>query len=206
MRHKQKLLLKISIAFNIILIAIVAWGIVNLYFVNEQVLLTEVQYNLVELEGLIANQSEKNWPEPNLVTTKLGDVLNGILLGKTTGEQLGILSENDEKILTNLYTKLNRYPNDELYSFIEVSEEGKKNFEELREVLREAGLGLNISISASYGFFYEASKGNRRECQSSNRLINAQEQKKQWISWQPEIHCFFITNLCLIPKIESYNY
>ncbi|ALC90638.1 hypothetical protein AM500_13220 [Bacillus sp. FJAT-18017] len=158
MSQKKKLLFRISIAFNIILIAIVAWEIVNLYFVKEQVLLTEVQYNLVELEGVIANQSEKNWPEPNLVTTKLGDVLNGILLGKTTGEQLGILSENDEIILSTLYTKLSRYPNDELYSFIDVSEEGKKNFEELREVLREAGLGLNISISASMDSFMKQAK------------------------------------------------
>lgn len=60
-------------------------------FVKEQILVTEVQHNLVQLEGLIAFQIDKNWAEPNLVTTKLGDVLNGLWLGMTTGSQLGIL-------------------------------------------------------------------------------------------------------------------
>ena len=71
-------------------------------FVKEQVLVTEGQTNLVELEGLIANQIEDNWSEPNLVTTELGDVLNGIWLGMTTGEQLGTLSNSDKTILNRL--------------------------------------------------------------------------------------------------------
>ncbi|MFJ7887413.1 hypothetical protein ACIQYL_04955 [Lysinibacillus xylanilyticus] len=76
MSKKKKVLLLISIGFNIFLIAIVAWGIITMNFVKEQVLVTEVQYNLVELESLIENQIDDNWSEPNLVTIKLGDVLN----------------------------------------------------------------------------------------------------------------------------------
>lgn len=150
---KRKLLTKISIGLNILLIAIVAWGIIKINFVKEQVLLTEVQYNLVELEGLIANQIDGNWSEPNLVTTELGDVLNGISLGITTGEQLGTLSNSDKEILEKLHSRLNQFPNDELYSFIDLTEEDKKSFEELREILRDVGLGLNISISASMDSF-----------------------------------------------------
>ncbi|WP_208586163.1 hypothetical protein [Gracilibacillus suaedae] len=149
MSKKRKLIFRILIGLNILLIAIVIWGFIKMNFVKEQVLLTEVQYNLVELEGLIAHQSDNNWSEPNLVTTELGDILEGISLGITTGEQLGTLSNSDKKTLSLLYSKLNQYPNDELYSFVDLTEDDKKNFEQLREILRDVGLGLNISISNS---------------------------------------------------------
>ncbi|MFB7159625.1 hypothetical protein [Lysinibacillus sp. NPDC056232] len=160
---KKKVLFRISIGLNIFLIAIVAWGIIKMNFVKEQVLVTEVQHNLVELEGLIKNQIDDNWSEPNLVTTELGDVLNGIWLGMTTGKQLGALSKSDNDILERLYSKLNQYPNDELYRFVDLTEEDKKNFEELRETLREVGLGLNITISADMdSFINQAEKLNEK--------------------------------------------
>lgn len=132
---------------------IVGWGMMKMNFVKEQVLVTEVQNNLVELEGLIAHQMDDEWPEPNLVTAKLDDILNGIWLGITTGEQLGTLSENDKEVLGHLYSKLNQYPHDELYSFTELTEEDKQNFEDLRKTLREVGLGLKLTISANMDSF-----------------------------------------------------
>lgn len=155
---KRKVLFRISVGLNILLISFVAWTYIKMNFVKDQVFLTEVQSNLVELEGLIANQSDNNWSEPNLVTTELGDVLNGIWLGMTTGEQLGTLSKSDKKTLTNLYSKLNQYPNDELYSFVDLTEEDKKNFEELREMLRDAGLGMNIQVSGNMNYFMQQVK------------------------------------------------
>ncbi|WP_018930720.1 hypothetical protein [Gracilibacillus lacisalsi] len=153
MSKKRKLIFRILIGVNILLIAIVIWGFIKMNFVKEQVLLTEVQYNLVELEGLIAHQSENNWSEPNLVTTELRDILEGISLGITTGEQLGTLSNSDKQTLNRLYSKLHQYPNDELYRFVDLTEDDKKNFEQLREMLRDVGLGLNMSISSSMDSF-----------------------------------------------------
>ncbi|WP_339213809.1 hypothetical protein [Solibacillus sp. FSL W8-0372] len=150
---KRKLYFRLSIGLNILLVAIVAWGIIKMNFVKEQVVVTEVQSNLVELEGLIANQMEENWSEPNLVTTELGDVLNGIWLGMTTGKQLGTLSKSEKEILEHLYFKLNQYPTDELYRFADLTVEDKRNFENLREALREVGLGLRISRSANMNSF-----------------------------------------------------
>lgn len=94
-----------------------------------------------------------------MVTTELGDVLNGIWLGMTTGKQLGTLSKSDREILEHFYSKLNQYPKDELYSFVDLTEEDKKNFEDLRETLREVGLGLNITISANMDSFMNPSRG-----------------------------------------------
>lgn len=153
MRKKQKIILKISIGLNIILIALVAWGYIKINFVKEQIFITEVQRNLVELEGLIANQINNNWSDPNLVTTELGDVLNGIWLGITTGEQLGTLSKKDKEILNNLYYKLRQFPNNDLYKFTDLTEEDKKNFEDLQKMLREVGLGLRIQFSADMKYF-----------------------------------------------------
>jgi hypothetical protein len=155
------MLFRISIGLNILLISLVAWGIAKINFVKEQVLVTEVQNNLVELEGLIANQIKENWSEPNLVTTELGDVLNGIWLGKTTGKQLGTLAYSDKRVLETLYSKLNQYPHDKLYSFVDITEEDKKNFEELRKTLREVGLGLNMTINPN-SFMNQAKELNEK--------------------------------------------
>lgn len=135
------------------LIVIVAWCFMKMHFVKEQVILTEVQTNLVELEGLIAHQIEENWTEPNLVTSELSDVLNGIWLGKTTGTQLGTLSNSEMATLERLYLRLSQFSNDELYSFADLTEDDKKNLEDLRNILREVGLGLNITISNNFNSF-----------------------------------------------------
>lgn len=135
-------------------------------FVKEQVVLTEVQTNLVKLEGLIAYQVGDNWSEPNLVTTKLSDVLNGIWLGMTIGEQLETLSKGDKKILENLYFKLKQYPNDELYSFPNLTEEDKQNFKDLQGILREVGLGLNITIESNMNYFMSQAEALSKKIES----------------------------------------
>lgn len=153
MRKKKKLILYLSIVLNIFLIAFLAWGYMKMKFVKEQIFIAEVQRNLVELEGTIAIQKEKKWVEPNLVTTEMGDVLNGVWLGIKTGEQLGNLSKNEKKIMNDLYNRLNKFPNDEIYRFADLTEEDKENFEELHEILREVGLGLNIQINVNMKYF-----------------------------------------------------
>ena len=154
----KKLLVGFSVGLNIFLIAMIALGMIQMNFVKEQVLLTEIQKNLVELEGLIGNQTKNNWSEPNLVTVELGNVLNGIELGMTTGNQLGMLSNHDREILNKLYSKLNQYPNDQLYSFVELTEKDIASFEELRGILREAGFGLNIQVNGNMKSFINQAK------------------------------------------------
>lgn len=160
---KRNLLFLISISLNIILVVIVAWGIIKMNFVKEQVLITEVQSNLIEWEGLIANQVDNKWSEPQLVTAELRDVLNGIWLGTTTGKQLGMFSKSEKKVLERLYSNLDQYPSDERYKFAIVTEEDKRDFEDLRKALREVGLGLNITISPNIdSFMGQAEALNKR--------------------------------------------
>jgi hypothetical protein len=149
----RKLLLQISISLNILFIAAITTGLIRMNFVKEQILLTEVQQNLIELEGVIEIQSENNRSEPNLVTTEMGDVLNGIWLGIRTGEQLVILFRGDKEILNNLYNKLDQYPKNEIYRFTELIEKDKDSFKELQGKLRQAGFGMNMQISGSVKHF-----------------------------------------------------
>lgn len=154
MSNKQKILFRISIAINILLVIVVAWGYLKMNFASEQLFFSEVQYNLVQLEGLIAHQVENDWSEPNLVTTKLGEVMNGLYVGIKTGGHLNAISSKDKQILNKLYYQLNtHYPHDELYSFNDVSEQDKEHLIELRGDLRDVGLGVNISISDNMGSF-----------------------------------------------------
>lgn len=62
---KKKVLFRISIGLNIFLIAIVAWGFIKMNFVKEQILVTEVQRNLVELEGLMIIGLNPIWLQLN---------------------------------------------------------------------------------------------------------------------------------------------
>lgn len=124
MSKKQKIIFRVSIAVNILLIILVIWGYIKINFATEQIFLTEVQDNLVELEGLIAHQTDNDWSEPNLVTTKLGDVMDGLWIGINTGKHLSSISSKDKEILNKFYNQLRQqYPHDELYQFADISEQ-----------------------------------------------------------------------------------
>ncbi|RDU38027.1 hypothetical protein DRW41_00155 [Neobacillus piezotolerans] len=51
-----------------------------------------------------------------------------------------------------------QYPHDKLYAFSEVTEEDKQNFEKLRAKLRDAGLGMNITIHENMDYFIQQTK------------------------------------------------
>ncbi|TCJ01669.1 hypothetical protein [Cytobacillus praedii] len=159
MSTKGKVLFRVSIGLNLILITCVLWGFIRINFVKDQIFNTEVQDDLVELEGLIAYQKDNQWSTPSLDTTKMGSVLNGLWLGITMGNQMGTLSKKDKEILQRLYMKLHQFPKDDLYRFTDLTETDKENFEELREVLREVGLGMKISIDENFYEQAEALEG-----------------------------------------------
>jgi len=143
---------------NIIFVLLIGWLILNIHFANKQLFYREVQENLVELEGLIAHQKDNNWPEPNLVTTKLSKVLDGMYLSLDNAKYLKIISNSDKEILEKLTSKLRLYPQDETYRFSNLTQEDKKNFELLQSKLRDAQLGLNITIYNDWKSFMSKSK------------------------------------------------
>lgn len=135
MDKRLRSIFRISIGLNIILITLVVWGHLKMNYLKDQLFTTQVQYNFVELEELIEKQSNDHWTEPSLVTTQLGDLVKGIGLGIRTGETL---SAEDKVTLHLLNKKLYQYPHDEK---VNISDQDKKNFRELREILRDVRLG-----------------------------------------------------------------
>lgn len=154
MSRKQKWLFSISVATNIILVIVVAWGYIQINFAAKQLLVTEVEVKLIELEALIAQEIEGDWTEPNLVTMKLGDALDSLWVGMKTAEQLNSISSKEKQSLYKLFHKLQaQYPQDSLYSFTDVSEQDIEHFIELREFLREVGFGIGIQSDDDYKHF-----------------------------------------------------
>lgn len=143
-KKREKLLFSISLACNVLLILIIIWGYQRVSFATEQLFIREVQHKLVELEGLIAHQMENDWVEPHLVTTKSGEVINALRSGLFTAEYLHMLSKKERELINSLISQFKYYPQNETYRFAEVSEEEREDLEALRELLRDAGLGMRI--------------------------------------------------------------
>jgi len=141
---KQRLIFRVSLALNALLIPLVIWGHFKMNYVNDQLFLKEVEYNLIELEDLITKQSHDNWTNANLVTTEFRNVLNSMGYGMRTNQTL---TEDNSVILYKLYEKLKQYPHEQKDNHPVLTDQDKKNFEELQEILHDVGLGLNVKGS-----------------------------------------------------------
>ncbi|MBB4826511.1 hypothetical protein HNO89_003771 [Sporosarcina luteola] len=158
MSKKQKSIFIVSIAGNVFLIVCLVVGYLKMSLVHEELFYSEVQYKLAELEGLIDHQKRSDWPEPNLVTSQLGDVLNGIETAMNSGMYSGWLSNEDRSMMERLRAALSQYPHDELYSFSTVTESDTKDFEELQSKLRQVGIGMNMTISNDWKTFISSTE------------------------------------------------
>lgn len=157
MSKKQKAIFGLSLLVNIVLVVCLIIGYMKLSLVHRELFYSEVQYNLVELDGLIEQQKMKNWPEPNLVTTQLGDVLNGLEVATNSGKYSGWLSNNDRMIMERLNNALRQYPHDGLYKFSVLTQSDKSDFEDLQSKLQDVGFGMNMTISNDWESFINKS-------------------------------------------------
>lgn len=155
MSKKQKMLFRSSIFVNILVVLILVWGNITVNFSNDQLLYTEVQDNLIELEGLIGHQQQNNWSQANLVTQKTNEVLDGLYISLNNGKYTKTISKNDREILEKLFSKLRQFPQDKQYEFITLTPEDKENFVALRTKLREVDLGLNITNNHHFDSIFD---------------------------------------------------
>lgn len=122
----------------------------------------DIQYKLVELEGLIAFEEENNWSTPHLVTNKLSNIVDLLYLGIDANRKWLWTSAEDVTVLEKLYSKLSQYPVDELYKHAVLEAEDKEHYVELRAMLREAGIGMRISHGYDWGLFIQKVKNYMR--------------------------------------------
>ncbi|WP_047985635.1 hypothetical protein [Ornithinibacillus californiensis] len=140
MSKKSKLFLSISIGLNILLVLHLISEYTNKQEIKETVLFSEVYDNLEELEGTIANQINNDWTEPKLVTAQLEETISGFYLSSITSQRLGMLSDEEDRIMDNIYLELNSYLN----KSYDLTEQSKEDLEQLRLMIREVGIGTDI--------------------------------------------------------------
>lgn len=108
-----------------------------------------IQGNMGQLERAIQHQQEMGWPNPSHVAEKLDDVLQGIKINLESRKALGKLSNEEERLLWQLYERLSKFPNSSLGYGMNVSEEEKLVLVRLAEQLRSAGWSSGVSFSSS---------------------------------------------------------
>lgn len=153
MSKKQRFIFGGSLVFNVLLIIFLVIGYLKMNLVHEELFYSEVQYKLVELDGLIEAQKNEGWSEPNVVTTQLGDVLDGIDVAVGSGKYSGWLSTNEKSTMERLDNALRQYPHDVLYKFSVVTQQDKESFEVLQSHLQKVGFGMNMTISNDWETF-----------------------------------------------------
>lgn len=158
MSKKQRTVFVISLLVNVLLIVCLVVGYLKMDLVHKELFYSEVQYKLVELDGLIEHQKKNDWSEPNLVTTQLGDVLNGLDVATDSGKYSGWLSNNERMTMERLDNALRQYPHDELYEFSVLTQSDKDNFEDLQSKLQNVGFGMNMTISNDWKTFINKSE------------------------------------------------
>ncbi|WP_203363868.1 hypothetical protein [Bacillus sp. REN10] len=158
MSKKQKIILGSSLLVNGILLIIVIMQQLNANLVHEELFYSEVQDQLVELDGLIEHQKENNWSEPNLVTVQLGDVLDGMNVAINSGIYTDWLEEDDLRVLHRMKVVLRELPNDELYAFSTLSLSDKERLEDLQKKLRKAGFGMRMTLDNNWERFMDRSE------------------------------------------------
>ena len=158
MSKKQKTIFVVSLLVNVLLIVCVVIGYLKISLVHKELFYSEVQHKLVELAGLIEHQKKNDWSEPNLATTQLGDVLNGLDVATNSGKYSGWLSNDERMTMERLDYALRQYPHDELYKFSILTQSDKNDFEDLQSKLQNVGFGMNMTISNDWKTFINKSE------------------------------------------------
>ena len=140
-----------SLTGNVLLAIVLITHYLNQNTVHE-VLFVEVQYSLVELDGVIQYQQTNEWSEPNLVTSKLNEVLNRLETAKNSGSYSGWLSKTEKKIMEQFYMTLSLFPHNQSYEFSVLNQSDIQRFEALRSSLRSVGIGMDLQSTDWEGF------------------------------------------------------
>jgi hypothetical protein len=124
--------------------------------VKHTLTLSQIQWDLVQLEGAIANQIETQWMQPSHVSEKVGDVLQDIMVILEVNSGISVLSEQEKDYLNSLYHSLSDYPNDNMVEPLnDLSQTEIDKLIQLRKALRDVEWGVGFSNSGHWDSFIE---------------------------------------------------
>lgn len=142
MEGKAKVLLRVSIVINLLLLILLVWGYFTMQYVTERTLTTNVGSSLFGLEAKINYQEDKGWVDPLMVNMEIAQALSGISHTQNVGAESQTLSDKDSLVLTDLsylLTSYLPYPLEELEDYTKIEEDKKEALTELAELLKEEG-------------------------------------------------------------------
>ena len=117
---------------------------------------SQIQWDLVQLEGAIAYQIENQWSQPSHVREKLGDVIQDIMVILEVTQGMNVLSKQEKDSLDIFYRKLSDYPADNMVKPTnELSQDEIDKLKQLRQALRDVEWGVGFSNTQHWDSFMD---------------------------------------------------
>ncbi|GAK39224.1 hypothetical protein TCA2_1712 [Paenibacillus sp. TCA20] len=112
-----------------------------------------LQHELIQLEGSIGYQIEKDWSEADTVIEKIEDINEDIDTLMDTGKALALISEEQEEDLWNLSRYFSQFPTYSGYPNTDLTASDMNELVELRNNLRSVGWGMHVGYSGDWDSF-----------------------------------------------------
>ncbi|MBD8501235.1 hypothetical protein [Paenibacillus arenosi] len=147
-----KAIFAVSICLNVLFLA---FSYIR-YDSNEEALnhaATMVMHDFIELESAIDYQIKMNWVDESVILEKIEDILENLHMIEVYGSQSDLIDKQSNKELIAIAHVLSRYPEYTGFPNAQLTEKERKAFIQLRDKLRRAGLGMNMSFTGGWDNF-----------------------------------------------------
>ncbi|TVX88158.1 hypothetical protein [Paenibacillus agilis] len=111
---------------------------------------TMMMSDFVELESAIDYQIKMNWTDESVVLEKMEDIRGNLYTIEVFGSGSGLLNQQMHNDLEAFEQFLSQYPEYTGFPNAELSEKERRELIQLRDQLRRAGLGMNMSFTGGW--------------------------------------------------------
>lgn len=114
----------------------------------------QVQFPLVELQGIFNMQEKDGWDNPQLISNKTSTIIPSLWYGTASYSFPNkALSDEEQKLLARINTALNWLPMNDNYTMAEWTEDDIKKAKILNEALKDAGFAMDTTVWGEWDFF-----------------------------------------------------
>ena len=116
----------------------------------------QVQFPLIELQGIIKMQEDDGWDKPQLISNKTITIIDSLWYGTASYSFPNkALSAKDHDLLSGINSALQKLPMNDNYQIAKWAEQDIKRAKILNEALKDAGLAMETSYNKEWNFFIE---------------------------------------------------
>ncbi|MGG0655404.1 hypothetical protein [Rummeliibacillus pycnus] len=156
---KIKQLIAFLIISNLLTLCFLAYSFINKDFQQNNYFIEEIQEPLVVLQGMIRNQQENNWKDPELVSfqaDKIQNAIRAVLQERHFAHSK--LKEEEKSNLREINQILQTLPQNTSQTLAEWKKADKQNALALEKALIHANLDTNETIEGDYKKFMNQCK------------------------------------------------